>query len=135
MFQPQLHQLNAVPHRELTRVICVARYNNKWVFCKHKKRDTWELPGGHIEPGEDWITAGKREMYEETGATKLKLKPVALYSVSTYGIVCLATIEKLEKLPMSEIEKIELFDDIPKNLTYPETHTLLFETVKKFIER
>lgn len=27
-------------------VIC-ARYNGKWVFCKHKERDTYEIPGGH----------------------------------------------------------------------------------------
>ena len=25
-------------------VIC-ARYNGKWVFCKHKERDTYEIPG------------------------------------------------------------------------------------------
>lgn len=29
-------------------VIC-ARCNGKWVFCKHKERDTYEIPGGHRE--------------------------------------------------------------------------------------
>ena len=33
-------------------VIC-ARYNGKWVFCKHKNRDTYEIPGGHREDSED----------------------------------------------------------------------------------
>ena len=26
--------------------VIIARYNGKWVFCKHKKRNTWEVPGG-----------------------------------------------------------------------------------------
>ena len=24
----------------------------KWVFCRHKERNTWEIPGGHREMGE-----------------------------------------------------------------------------------
>jgi len=34
---------------------------------------SWSLPKGHIEEGEDKITAAKREIYEESGITKLKL--------------------------------------------------------------
>ena len=40
-------------------VIC-ARYNGKWVFCKHKERDTYEIPGGHREDGEDIEATAKR---------------------------------------------------------------------------
>ena len=47
-------------------VIC-ARYNGKWVFCKHKNRDTYEIPGGHREDGEDIEATAKRELWEETG--------------------------------------------------------------------
>lgn len=32
-------------------VICTS-YEGKWVLSKHKKRDTWETQGGHIESGE-----------------------------------------------------------------------------------
>ena len=42
-------------------VIC-ARYNGKWVFCKHKERDTYEIPGGHREDGEDIEATAKREL-------------------------------------------------------------------------
>ena len=34
-----------------------------------------------------------------------------------------------------EIEKIELFDKMPENLTYPDTHKLLFKEVLKTIEK
>ena len=33
-----------------------------------------------------------------------------------------------------EIEKINLFDDIPKNLTYPAIQPYLFERVQEFLE-
>lgn len=32
--------------------VIVAKTERKWVFCKHKERDTFECPGGHREPGE-----------------------------------------------------------------------------------
>ena len=48
-------------------VIIVARYKDSFVFCKHKDRTTYELPGGHVEEHEDILTAAKRELEEETG--------------------------------------------------------------------
>ena len=32
--------------------VIVSQSNGKWVFCKHKERDTYEVPGGHREAGE-----------------------------------------------------------------------------------
>lgn len=31
--------------------VIIARAGDKWVFCKHRERDTYEVPGGHREPG------------------------------------------------------------------------------------
>ena len=28
--------------------VIISQSNGKWVFCKHKERDTYEVPGGHI---------------------------------------------------------------------------------------
>ena len=44
--------------------VIIAKTEGKWVFCKHKDRDTYEIPGGHREPGEDILDTAKRELYE-----------------------------------------------------------------------
>lgn len=65
-------ELNEVEEKELVRVVIVSEYKGKWIFCKQKNKDTWELPGGKIEKEETPLAAAKRELYEETGAKKLR---------------------------------------------------------------
>ena len=50
--------------------VIISQSNGKWVFCKHKERDTYEAPGGHREVGEDILETAKRELQEETGAMR-----------------------------------------------------------------
>ena len=114
-------------------VIC-ARYNGKWVFCKHKNRDTHEIPGGHREDSEDVETTAKRELWEETGAKNFDICPVCIYSFTDYGMLYFAEIRSFGELPPLEIEKIKLFDDMPENLTYPAIQPYLFERVQEFLE-
>ena len=59
--------------------VIIARSRGKWVFCKHRERDTWEIPGGHREPGEDILDTAKRELYEETGAVDYDLRELGIY--------------------------------------------------------
>ena len=58
---------------QLDFAVIIARTGEKWVFCKHKERDTYEVPGGHREAGETIEEAAKRELKEETGFTAEQL--------------------------------------------------------------
>jgi 8-oxo-dGTP pyrophosphatase MutT (NUDIX family) len=39
--------------------VIISQSNGKWVFCKHKERDTYEVPGGHREAGENILATAK----------------------------------------------------------------------------
>lgn len=120
--------------------VIVSQYKGKWVFCKHRERNTYECPGGHREENEPIDETAKRELWEETGAKKYNLKPVCVYSVErdteeTFGMLYFADIIEFEKLPPFEMEKIELFDELPEEWTYPLIQPFLLEQVKKHLAK
>lgn len=105
--------------------VIVSKHNEKWVFCKHKQRETLEIPGGHREIGETIVEAAKRELYEETGAVDFTIKQICVYSVisddseETFGMLFFADITAFESGLHSEIERIYLLDELPSEWTYP----------------
>ncbi|MDV3426275.1 MAG: NUDIX domain-containing protein [Bacillota bacterium] len=104
-------------------VVIIARFQGNWLLCKHKKRNTWETAGGHIELGETPMDAAKRELFEETGAVLFDIKPIFDYWASDEtsrgnGMVFYADIKKLGDLPESEMEIVKCFELLPDNLTY-----------------
>ena len=114
-----------------------AGIKKKWIYVKHKQRITWEIPGGHKEKDEDIDSAAKRELYEETGAKKFDIHPICIYSVDrdnnkSYGQLYYAEIYRFNDLPNYEIEKIQLFDSMPSNLTYPLIQPSLLNELKKY---
>lgn len=120
--------------------VIISKKDGQWVFCKHKDRDTYEVPGGHREPGEAIIDTAKRELYEETGAVKYSINPVCVYSVTspdsfdgaeTFGGLYYADIEELEPELHSEIEKVYLMDELPDRWTYPLIQPLLLKEANR----
>lgn len=121
--------LNTLENYKYT-VICTL-YQGKWLLSKHKARDTWETQGGHIEPNETPLECAKRELYEESGIKNAALYPVCDYwGFNSYscsnGMVFLADVQALGKLPNHEMKEIMLFDALPQTLTYPFTTPRLF---------
>ena len=114
----------------LFAAVIVSRFKGKWVLCRHKDRDTWEVPGGHREENESIFDTAKRELFEETGAKNFDIIPICTYSLSRYAMLFYAEIKEFDELPDSEIERIEFFSEIPSNLTYPLLH---LELVNKAI--
>lgn len=120
--------------------VIAARTGGKWVFCKHKNRDTWEMPGGHREAGEDILAAAKRELYEETGAAAFEIQPVCVYSVvkpssvdgqESFGMLYYAEVLEFEGELHHEIEKIVISKELPAAWTYPDIQPKLLEKVKE----
>lgn len=124
---------------ELKFAVIVSRYEGKWVFCKQKNLNTYEVPGGHREDGENIEATARRELYEETGAARFRLTPVCVYGVreesgeATYGMLYFAEIQEFFALPDFEMERIDFFDGVPGELTYPDLQPALMRRVQEEI--
>lgn len=119
--------------------VIIAKTEGKWVFCKHRERDTYEVPGGHREPGEEIYDTAKRELYEETGALDFEITPICVYSVvrdesredESFGMLYYADIMSFEPELHSEIEKILITEELVDNWTYPEIQPRLLAEAKR----
>ena len=127
------------PDISLTYAVIAARYNHNWLYVRHHKRNTWEIPGGHIEEDETADKAAERELAEETGALDFKLECVATYSVlkdgeTGFGRLYFADISKLGPIPdISEISEIKMMGSLPENLTHPDIQPHLYQRILEYL--
>ncbi|MED4019184.1 hypothetical protein [Sutcliffiella cohnii] len=118
----EFSNIGAVSDRELKFAVISAMYKGKWLYVKHKDRNSWEIPGGHREPG---------EIIYETGCKEVDLVPICDYSLDDsvnkiFGRLFFARVK--------EIGQVKLFDNLPKNLTYLEIQPKLFKKTLAFIK-
>ncbi len=129
---------DSVDDNLLKFAVIITKTGGQWVFCKHRERDTYEVPGGHRENGETIFETAKRELREETGAASFDIKPICVYSVKgktrvnenideeTFGMLYCADVFSFEELH-SEIEKTVITDKWVENWTYPLIQPKLLE--------
>lgn len=144
----------------MTFVYAVAFVDDMFVMVKNRRRATWEMPGGKVEPRERAEDAIVREFKEETG---MKFSPVSKTQLSG-GTVFFGHAEelrdwpwpedmkgrklseraKLSEIPMSrtlkladDVTEVALFDELPSEISFlrEEYETILQEArsaVKKY---
>jgi len=134
----QISFYDSVEDALLRFAVIISKTEGKWVFCKHRERDTLEVPGGRREPGETILETARRELREETGAIDFSLRPVCAYSVKgknsinktdediSYGMLFVSEIFSFGEIH-SEIEKIVISEELPDNWTYPQIQPKLME--------
>jgi 8-oxo-dGTP diphosphatase len=122
-------------------VVIAARHKGKWVLVRKKGHETYELPGGHVEPGETVLCAARRELYEETGAAEYTITPIRPYGIArsdavSAGMLFFADITHLGDLPDYEIEERVLAAGLPENpacMTYPAIQPTLMQMAQDWV--
>ncbi len=130
-------KIDKTREKQLKFVVIATRYNNEWVYVRHEKRDTWEVPGGHIEIGETVHNAARRELYEESGAIEYDLFDVCDYDVnrdnqSSFGRLLFAEVKEFSDIPESEIAERKV-SNTPGKFTYESIQPRLIEIVTKWL--
>lgn len=124
---------------ELT-VLCLIQDGNRLLLQNRVKED-WKgytFPGGHVEPGESFVDAVKREMKEETGLDILNPQLVGIkqFPIENGRYIVLlfkatefsgdvvsseeGEMEWVEKDMLSEVNVVEDFHDLMKVLNNPD---------------
>ncbi|MCI8602145.1 MAG: NUDIX domain-containing protein [Oscillospiraceae bacterium] len=119
--------------------VIFAHCQGKWLFPRHKARQTFETAGGHIELGETPLEGAARELREETGAEVFDIRPVFDYwagdgDSGANGQVFYAEVDRLGELPAGfEMREVGRFDSLPEALTYPGITPLLFDEIVRLM--
>ena len=90
----------------------IAFDGDRFLMVWHKRRNGWEMPGGHIEEGETSEQAAAREFMEEAG---YEIEVVATEDIG-YCDVCAAVLGRRVR-DDCEMES-RLFSEIPDQLSF-----------------
>ena len=131
-----IHPFGALTPLRFVVVCCF--YEGRYLLSYHSGQRSWETQGGHIEPNETPEEAAARELYEESGIRDAPLIPVCDYWAyddegSSNGRVYAAAVRRLGELPRNEMSRVEAFDALPDDLTYPFVTPVLFGEARRAV--
>ena len=103
-------------------VYTIAFVDNEFFMIFNTKRNGWEMPGGHIEPGESVKDAAVREFMEESGYTVDVVDMIEAHD-------CFVRVGTLgEKITDGEMNG-RMFKKLPDKLSFDRSE---YETVMKW---
>ena len=111
-------ELDSDIYKPLLITFVAIRHARDFLLVHHRQRQTWELPGGHIEEGESARDCAVRELFEETGqrVEHLDFKAVLKYRAGSdsrfyYGTLYSGELPSLAPFRENEeISRITLWD-------------------------
>lgn len=137
----EVNFLDSIEDELLKFAVIISFYQGKLVLCKHKNRDTYEIPGGHREANESIDDCARRELVEETAALEYDIEPLCVYGTIgknkvnptgniIYGMLYVANIKEFGQLQY-EISEVIFVDKLVDNLTYPDIQPKFIEELKR----
>jgi 8-oxo-dGTP diphosphatase len=98
-------------YRPLLVTFMAIRHESNFLLVYHRERESWELPGGHIEGDESAHDCAVRELFEETGqrVEHLEFRAVVKYRAAPDNRIYYGTLfsgELLSPAPFSENDEI-----------------------------
>ncbi|MFI3803475.1 aminoglycoside 6'-N-acetyltransferase [Vagococcus fluvialis] len=131
-----IYEIGEIEDEDIIIGMIVSTYQNKNVYVRHKDRKTYEIPGGHRENNETIEECAKRELMEETGATKFTIEPLFILGIEKegiedYGQVFLADIKEFSNQLEHEMEEVIFLEGEPESYTYPSIQEIISEEIRK----
>ena len=120
------------------------------VVVVNQNHDSWSLPKGHVDPGEDKLTTAIREIFEESGIKNPEfIKPIGEFSRYRIGLdgnddkselktitifLFKSSQKKLEPQdPNNPIAKWISYENVADMLTHPKDKEFYLSTIQLWI--
>lgn len=79
------HSIDVVEHNGASAIIAVTERDELVLVKQYRhalRRPLWEIPAGRLEPGEDPVEGGLRELAEETGYRAASVRPLGAVAMT-----------------------------------------------------